>query len=125
MPCQTGPHFQILRWEPERDRNSGSAWDASRAAAIRHRLAAGPPGRRCPDLCGAAKAVRTFRGMRYLALATDYDGTLAEQGRVRQQTVDALVRLRKSGRHAILVTGRELKDLESVFDGLGLFDRVV
>ncbi len=63
--------------------------------------------------------------MRYLALATDYDGTLAEQGTVRAQTVTALERLRKSGRHAILVTGRELRDLMSVFDRLDLFDLVV
>lgn len=63
--------------------------------------------------------------MRYLALATDYDGTMAEKGRVRPQTVDALVRLRKSGRRTVLVTGRELGDLQSVFDGLALFDRVV
>jgi hydroxymethylpyrimidine pyrophosphatase-like HAD family hydrolase len=63
--------------------------------------------------------------MRYLALATDYDGTLAEQGRVRPQTVDALLRLRRSGRRALLVTGRELKELETLFDGLALFDRVV
>ena len=50
--------------------------------------------------------MRTFRSMRYLALATDYDGTLAEQGRVRPQAVEALVRLRESGRRAVLVTGR-------------------
>ena len=63
--------------------------------------------------------------MRYLALATDYDGTLAEQGRVRPATEVALERLRKSGRRLVLVTGRELGDLRSVFDGLSLFDLVV
>ncbi len=63
--------------------------------------------------------------MRYLSLATDYDGTLAEQGRVRPQTVEAIERLRKSGRRTLLVTGRELEDLKSVFDRLDLFDLVV
>ena len=36
--------------------------------------------------------------MRYLTLATDYDGTLAHDGRVNQTTLDALGRLRQSGR---------------------------
>ena len=63
--------------------------------------------------------------MRYLALATDYDGTLAEQGAVRPATVGALERLRKSGRRLILVTGRELHDLMTVFDRLDVFDLVV
>jgi hydroxymethylpyrimidine pyrophosphatase-like HAD family hydrolase len=63
--------------------------------------------------------------VRYLALAADYDGTLAEQGAVRAQTIAALERLRKSGRRTLLVTGRELNDLRSVFDRLDLFDLVV
>ena len=63
--------------------------------------------------------------MRYLALATDYDGTLAEQGTVRSQSIAALERLRKSGRRAVLVTGRELEDLKTVFDRFDLFDLVV
>jgi HAD superfamily hydrolase (TIGR01484 family) len=63
--------------------------------------------------------------MRYLALATDYDGTLATDGVVADATVQALRRLRDSGRHLILVTGRELDDLIHVFPHLDLFDRVV
>ena len=63
--------------------------------------------------------------MRYLALATDYDGTLAEQGTVRPETVAAVERLRKSGRRVVLVTGRELRDLQTVFDRFDLFDLVV
>jgi HAD superfamily hydrolase (TIGR01484 family) len=63
--------------------------------------------------------------VRYLALATDYDGTLAELGKVRPETVAAVERLRKSGRRVLLVTGRELNDLKSVFDRLDLFDLVV
>jgi HAD superfamily hydrolase (TIGR01484 family) len=63
--------------------------------------------------------------MRYLALATDYDGTLAHDGRVDAVTLTSLKRLAESGRKLILVTGRELADLESVFPDLNLFDRVV
>ena len=63
--------------------------------------------------------------MRYLALATDYDNTLAENGRVAQATWDALDRLRGSGRYAILVTGRELDDLLSVCPRTDIFARVV
>jgi hydroxymethylpyrimidine pyrophosphatase-like HAD family hydrolase len=63
--------------------------------------------------------------VRYLALATDYDGTLAEEGRVRPETFAALEKLRASGRRIILVTGRELEDLQSVCPRLELFDRVV
>ena len=63
--------------------------------------------------------------MRYVALASDYDGTLAHDGRVDSPTIKALERLRHSGRKLILVTGRELPELESVFPELNLFDRVV
>ncbi len=63
--------------------------------------------------------------MRYLALATDYDGTLATDGRVEPQTLAALKRLRASGRKLILVTGREFRDLKRVFPRLDVFDRVV
>jgi len=63
--------------------------------------------------------------VRYLAVATDYDGTLAEQGTVRPETVAAVERLRKSGRRVVLVTGRELRDLQTVFDRFDLFDLVV
>jgi HAD superfamily hydrolase (TIGR01484 family) len=63
--------------------------------------------------------------MRYLTLATDYDGTLAHHGRVDANTIAALEELRASGRKLILVTGREIDDLETVFDRLDLFDRIV
>ena len=53
--------------------------------------------------------------MRYLALACDYDGTLASDGQVSNGTLAALERLSASGRKLILVTGRELNDLFSVF----------
>jgi hydroxymethylpyrimidine pyrophosphatase-like HAD family hydrolase len=63
--------------------------------------------------------------MRYHALATDYDGTLADQGRVAPATRDALERLRRTGRKVILVTGREIADLERVCPDLAIFDLVV
>ncbi|MGH9559554.1 MAG: HAD family hydrolase [Bryobacteraceae bacterium] len=63
--------------------------------------------------------------MSYRALASDYDGTLARDGAVDTETMAALIRFRQSGRRLIMVTGRELRDLESVFPRLDLFDRVV
>ncbi len=63
--------------------------------------------------------------MRYIALATDYDGTLAHDGKVADSTIHALERLGQSGRKLILVTGRELADLETVFSRWSLFDRIV
>ena len=63
--------------------------------------------------------------MRYLALATDYDGTLAKDGRVTESTLTALESLRASGRKLIMVTGRVLPELKTVFPALELFDRVV
>ncbi len=63
--------------------------------------------------------------MRYFVLATDYDGTLAADGRVNDETIAALERLRLSGRKLILVTGRELDDLQRVFPQIDLFDCVV
>src|SRR4051812_14146753 len=59
------------------------------------------------------------------ALATDYDGTLALRGVVDGPTVEALRRLKGSGRRLILVTGRELEELVQVFPEVALFDRVV
>lgn len=58
-------------------------------------------------------------------LATDYDGTLATDGRVGERTIDALLRLRASGRHLILVTGRLLEDLQFALPEYALFDRIV
>jgi HAD superfamily hydrolase (TIGR01484 family) len=63
--------------------------------------------------------------MRYHALAIDYDGTLAHHGKTAESTVAALRRLKASGRKLILVTGRILEDLKTVFPGIDLFDRLV
>src|SRR5687767_7458538 len=63
--------------------------------------------------------------MRFLVLATDYDETLADHGRVRPEVLAALERVKASGRRLVLVTGRELPDLRRVFPGVTMFDAVV
>lgn len=63
--------------------------------------------------------------MRYLVLASDYDGTLATQGKVDEATLKAIDRLLESGRRLLLVTGRELDDLKRVFAEMELCELVV
>ena len=63
--------------------------------------------------------------MRFAGLATDYDGTLAQDGVVNEPTRAALKRSRESGRKLLLVTGRRLDDLLATFDGVAGFDLVV
>jgi HAD superfamily hydrolase (TIGR01484 family) len=63
--------------------------------------------------------------MRYHALATDYDGTLANHGTVSEGSLGALRRLKDSKRKLVLVTGRELDDLRAVFPETDLFDALV
>lgn len=63
--------------------------------------------------------------MRYLVLASDYDGTLATHGRVEQPTLRAIDKLLDSGRKLLLVTGRELEDLKQVFPRIDLCELVV
>jgi len=61
----------------------------------------------------------------FLALATDYDGTLAHDGVVDPESVAAIRRLKNSGRRLILVTGRELPDLQRAFPELAGCDLIV
>lgn len=63
--------------------------------------------------------------MQYQALAADYDGTLATDGVVDEKTVEALHRLRESGRRLILVTGRIIAQLVQTFPQIKLCDLVV
>ncbi len=63
--------------------------------------------------------------MHYLALACDYDDTLAHDGQVSPQTIDALERVVASGCHLLLISGRLLADLQRVFPRLDLFAYVV
>jgi HAD superfamily hydrolase (TIGR01484 family) len=61
----------------------------------------------------------------FLALAADYDGTIAHEGTVEEATVAALQRFKETGRKLVLVTGRQLSDLKRLFRRIDIFDRVV
>ncbi len=63
--------------------------------------------------------------MRYHVLATDYDGTLAKKERVSPEVVERLKALKTSGRKLILVTGRQLGELQALFPESSIFDRIV
>jgi hypothetical protein len=63
--------------------------------------------------------------MRYQVLATDYDGTIARNGVVDAPTIEALEKLLATGRRLVLVTGRELPQLQTTFPRLELFEWVV
>ena len=63
--------------------------------------------------------------MKYDALATDYDGTLAHDGVVDEPTIAALVRARDAGLRLLMVTGRELSSLFNTFSRAELFDQIV
>src|SRR5689334_7719842 len=62
---------------------------------------------------------------KYAALATDYDGTIAQHGDVTESTHAALRKWKDSGRKLIMVTGRELPDLQKVCLFTKLFDCIV
>lgn len=59
------------------------------------------------------------------ALACDYDGTLATHGVVDPETLRSLRRWREAGRKLLMVTGRQLSELQAIFPELPLFDYVV
>ena len=63
--------------------------------------------------------------MYFLALAADYDGTIADHGFVNAATAEALKRFRDTGRRLVLVTGREIADLTHAFAEIKIFDLVV
>src|SRR3954463_5010344 len=63
--------------------------------------------------------------MNFVALAADYDGTIAKDGRVDAETVEAFDLLKSRGKKLILVTGRELPELKSCFPELDMFDIVI
>ena len=62
---------------------------------------------------------------KYLALATDYDGTIAQHGDVTESTHAVLLRWKQAGRKLMLVTGRELPDLKKVCPFTKDFDCIV
>ncbi|HVM03486.1 MAG TPA: HAD hydrolase family protein [Acidimicrobiales bacterium] len=62
----------------------------------------------------------------YLAVAVDFDGTIAEEGRPSAGLLDAVAATRAEGRKVILVTGRILDELRSVFPDVDShFDAIV
>jgi HAD superfamily hydrolase (TIGR01484 family) len=63
--------------------------------------------------------------MCFLAFASDYDGTLAHDGKIDRRTLKALHELKQSGRKLILVTGRELDELLAIFPQARIFDSIV
>lgn len=63
--------------------------------------------------------------MRYVAIATDYDNTLAVDGRVSIETIAALERALQSGRKIVLITGRLLPDILTIFPEIHLCERVI
>ena len=52
--------------------------------------------------------------MKWLAFATDFDGTIATDAVVDEPTQLALVRLRSANARTLLVTGRHLSDFEAM-----------
>ena len=63
--------------------------------------------------------------MRFAALATDYDETLADEGIVSMAAIETLRRFRASGRRVILLTGRTFASLLEVFPCPDEFDIIV
>jgi hydroxymethylpyrimidine pyrophosphatase-like HAD family hydrolase len=63
--------------------------------------------------------------MWFHALACDYDGTLAMGGSIAPTTMEALQRVRESGRRVLLITGRRFDDLLEVCPQIDFFDLVV
>ncbi len=62
---------------------------------------------------------------RTTAVVVDYDGTLAREGRVDSPTVRTLEAWKTPGRRLILNTGRELRDLHTIFPQAKLFDCII
>ncbi|HEY3593252.1 MAG TPA: HAD-IIB family hydrolase, partial [Polyangiaceae bacterium] len=63
--------------------------------------------------------------MRYFVLASDYDETLAHDSTVSESTLAAISRLTDSARKMVLVTGRTLDELLTVFPNVHVFERIV
>lgn len=93
-----------------------------RANTLGDPLAVGPRTVLAPVADGGAEG---GYAMQILGLAADYDGTLADHGRIDPDTMAALRTLKASGRRLVLVTGRELPELRALCAELDVFDRVV
>jgi hydroxymethylpyrimidine pyrophosphatase-like HAD family hydrolase len=71
------------------------------------------------------RALARFPDMYFVALAADYDGTLADHGKVDDRTIDAIKKVKETGRKLILITGRALPELTRDFQHLDVFDLAV
>src|SRR6185437_15847932 len=80
---------------------------------------------RVPQGVRLTMKVPDFSDRRFVALASDYDGTLAKDGKVSASTLAALNRFKACDGRIILVTGRVLPELEEVFPDVGVCDLVV
>jgi hydroxymethylpyrimidine pyrophosphatase-like HAD family hydrolase len=76
---------------------------------------------------GSVKRLLSYRAsdLRFQAIATDFDGTLAQEGQVARPTISSLMRFSATGRKLILVTGRELDSLKLIFPRHQLFNCIV
>jgi len=63
--------------------------------------------------------------LKWRALATDFDGTIAREGVVDASTHEALLRLKAGGMSLLLVTGREMGDFAALEVDLTVFDLLV
>lgn len=63
--------------------------------------------------------------MWFHVLACDYDGTLATEGSIPPETMEALRGVRESGRRVLLITGRRFDDLLEVCPEIDFFDLVI
>jgi hydroxymethylpyrimidine pyrophosphatase-like HAD family hydrolase len=77
------------------------------------------------DMTTLTHAARGASRRQYLALATDYDGTIAHDDVVDNETLAALTRWRAAGKKLLLVTGREFNELVATFPHCNMFDRIV
>ena len=84
---------------------------------------AGPPPH--GDLNLGRSGIVAESSLYFLALAGDYDGTIANHGFVNAGTVDAMKQFKATGRRLILLTGRQIPDLTHAFAELKIFDLVV
>ena len=66
-----------------------------------------------------------FSTMKWQALATDFDGTIATDGVVDEPMRLALTRLRSENVRTFLVTGRELSEFNAMGPFLSLFDMII
>ncbi len=85
-----------------------------------------PPAVAQPTATEITGAVQMRRGMTHLkVIATDFDGTIAENDRAAPETWDSLYQAKRAGLVLILVTGRRLDDFLLRNPFIELFEAIV